>query len=847
MRSNLPPTTLFLGVRLPEYPNHAIAEHIASGSNGHLFRAHNETTGSDLAFKVVPVSNLPRHASKRQAYLREARAPNLLDSDAVVTCHDVLEYTARGVDSDLLIFVFDYIDGLNLQQYVKRHRDAVTVVFVETFLRTMLTVFYEIKARDTYHGDLHDRNILVTTPKYDPYQRTRFVVTDFGIPRLTGQVAHQNDYLSLAIVLRTLLQAIVYADCSSRDRYAFNVLNDEFLGRHLPDTDSTRDPLAANPGALLRKLDSIEATYVAARRNPSNKLLSPFDYPNCEQIGNSHLLLKSLYSDRLLGLEEIQRRANLVLTGPRGCGKTTVFRALSLDYLLSTTEADPSAIAYIGVYYRCDDLYFAFPRYETPTRDEARDLPVHFLSSTLIASALDHVRVWALRHFVDELAREEYRIAASLCDLFGWDTADLGGNPRLQTIIALLRGRERKRAREKQRFASDSKQSFGRYFGPDLVFATCELLRSTFSFLRDRPFYFFVDDYSHPKITEDLQKSLNRMLFHRSPDVFFKVSTESPVSYWSQDSDEKRYIESREYDLLNLGLRYIGSDPVHTQTFLEDLFRRRFGEVPSYPVTALGELIGSRPRNENETARLFRARRSAGVYSGVEAVTAMCSGDVHYMIRLVGRMVDDFGGSDALATTTADPKIPAKSQHASIRAAAGDFMDSVRSLPRWGARLEEVVSAFGRVAHSFLRHANSKNETGEPPHQASRIEPYEPLRITPAANTVLNELLRYSILIEDPRGMSRRGKVVRRFFLRRYLIPHFRLTFSRRDSLQLENAEIEMLLTDPKSFEARMTLKSSRDASRRGKRNDSRPTLFFTPSAENGGSGDASGPATPET
>ena len=707
----------------------------------------------------------------------------------------------------------------------------------------MFSLLYELKARNSYHGDLHDRNILVTTPKYDFYRRTRFVVTDFGLRRLTGSTAQQNDYLSLAIITETLLQPIIYADCGGRDRYAFNVLNDEFLGRHLIDTDSTLDPLVANPEGLLQKLDNIDASYVAARRNPSNTLLSPFDYPNCEQIGNSHPLLKSLYSDRLLGLEEIQRRANLVLTGPRGCGKTTVFRALSLDHLLSTTQADPSSVAYIGVYYRCDDLYFAFPRYEPPTRTEAIDLPIHFLSATLIASALDHVRAWAMKHFAAEFAREEARLAASLTELFGWAPIGDDGGPPLQSIVALLRGRERKRAREKQRFANDPRQGIGNYFGPDVLFATCELLRLRLSFLRDRHFYFFVDDYSSPKISEDLQKNLNRMLFHRSPDAFFKVSTESPVSFWSQDSDGKRYVESREYDLLNLGLRYIGSEPRHAQAFLEDLFRRRFSEVPSYPIQELAELIGSRPRNENEAARSFRERRSVGVYSGVEAVTAMCSGDVHYMIRLVGRMVEDFGGSEALAASDAAPKIEAKRQHASIRAAAGDFMDSVRSLPRWGSRLEEVISSFGRVAHSFLRYANSANETGDPPHQASRIEPYEPLTITPAANAVLNELLRYSILIEDPRGMSRRGKVVRRFFLRRYLIPHFRLTFSRRDSLQLENAEIEMLLTEPKTFESKMTLKSSRGASRRGRRNDARPTLFFTPKCENGGSGGTSGPS----
>jgi hypothetical protein len=84
------------------------------------------------------------------------------------------------------------------------------------------------------------------------------------------------------------------------------------------------------------------------------------------------------------------------------------------------------------------------------------------------------------------------------------------------------------------------------------------------------------------------------------------------------------------------------------------------------------------------------------------------------------------------------------------------------------------------------------------------------------------------VLIEDPRGMSRRGKIVPRYYLRRYLIPHFRLTFSRRDSLELENHQIETLLCKPQQFEDAMRLKSEEDAVRRRRRepNQNQTKLF---------------------
>ena len=232
------------------------------------------------------------------------------------------------------------------------------------------------------------------------------------------------------------------------------------------------------------------------------------------------------------------------------------------------------------------------------------------------------------------------------------------------------------------------------------------------------------------------------------------------------------------------------------------------------------------PRNENETARAFRDKRGRGKYAGKETVAAMCSGDIHYMIRLVGSMVEDFGGKDALAKTKAEPRIPPPPQHDSIRAAVGSFMESVRTLPRCGQQLADIVSAFGNVAYSYLLYETSSNQESNPPHQLSRIEPYEPLYINDEARSVLDELLRYSIFIEDPRGKSRRGKIVPRFYLRRYLIPHFQLTFSRRDSLQLETTDIEKLLCTPIEFENKEKLTSDDDAARRRGRSPRQLELF---------------------
>jgi hypothetical protein len=81
-----------------------------------------------------------------------------------------------------------------------------------------------------------------------------------------------------------------------------------------------------------------------------------------------------------------------------------------------------------------------------------------------------------------------------------------------------------------------------------------------------------------------------------------------------------------------------------------------------------------------------------------------------------------------------------------------------------------------------------------------------------ASRCLLSELLRYSVFIQDFRGKSRRGDVVPRLFLRRFLIPHFNLTFSSRDSIQLEPKVFELMLLDPAKFEKSFRQKGGDDA-----------------------------------
>lgn len=793
-----------LGQPIPDFPgDYRIIQRIGYGARASVFLAESETLARRIACKIIPSWNLVGADQTPPAWKAEITNANQVASARVVKIFGTGSW--RLPTCECVYLLSDLVTGTSLRDHLRKNQ--VTFGFVEQLSFELLDFLRELDVAQLKHGDLHSGNVLVEDRTEalsgPPYA---FRVTDFGVaPALSTPLL--DDYEQLAGILREAVARIDYTLLSSGDREMFEFFRSDFIGKRLEERDYTFDPSCRKPKALveaIKRARTASQLQVIASSKP--KLASPFDYLSCEQIGEFHALLKDLYSDKMLGLPEIEAVNNLVLTGPRGCGKTTVFRSLGLRHRVLTNDAAPAAISYIGIYYRCDDLAFQFPRYSLAKRQEAYDLPVHFLTATLLAELLESMTLWLPTHYQAEWERYEQQCSESLWTLLGIPRPK---DPAVNTFAALARSlrAERDVAAKKQRFANDPKHSLGSYFLPNTLSIACGELRRCFPALNERPVYFFVDDYSQPKVTQELQKNLNRMLMQRSSTCFFKLATESPASYENCDVDGKTYVENREYTLVNIGMDFINATSSEKLKFVDDVLNKRFGYADAFPVKSLNELIGENldANNANETARQLRDGKKWEVW-GRHALGELCSGDMHFVIGLVGKMVSLAGGPTALNVKDDKPAISPGLQNKAIRAEAGNFVRNLRALPL-GQELVAVLEAFGKVAASYLRHRNSKNETSSPPHQASRIEPFDDPHLDDDAKKVYNELLRYSVFIEDVRGKSRRGNSVPRLYLRRFLLPMYNLTFSKRDSLELTVEELHELLLQPQAFENRKRLR----------------------------------------
>lgn len=812
MRTNLPDKSLFLNKDIP-FPGYRIEKHIGSGGNGHMFRAYSEVIATNMACKIIPKENLESTSDQPDLWQTEFQKANKLRSHEVVRVTQVVEWE----EYNCICVLADYVNGISLKKYLAQERNEITIDFIEDFIRAMLIFFDDMKNNNIEHGDFHTGNILVED-RSDLLGESHisFRVTDFGVASALSTAGFKDDYYQLSAILKELLENCPNQALSTPiSRYKHDILSKDFQARHLLEDDPTRDELSKNPRGLFEKISNLEKEFQKIEsQNASTDLSDPFDYLSCEQV-RAHYLLKALYSNHFLGLDSVKSVSNVILTGPRGCGKSTVLKSLSIQHLIQTNEDSPNEIEFIGIYYRCDDLYFAFPRYKLPKdRPEAFDVPVHFITASLLLETLIALIAWSNKYFAKEFKKQERFLTEKLAKTL--DYKNPTSYPNLKALIAKL-NKERKRAKKRQGRLHLKDEPIEGFWGVEILGQCCEQLANTLSYLADKPIFFFIDDYSSPKITNDLQENLNRLFFQRSPNAFFKISTESPVSIVIKDLDGKVFTESREYNFINIGTIFLHTDIKTKQIFLDDVFRRRFRQVKDYPVSALDELIGPDEikGSENERARdIISSRGHPKPLWGKKIICDLCSGDIHYAISIVKKMVSNTGGADSLRKSDKSPRISPESQNKAIREEAGRFLMNLRGVKN-GTRLVNIVDAFGKVAASYLRYRTSKNEQGKPPWLASRIEPYEALPLSQEASSIYNELIRYSVFIQDFRGKSKRGNVVPRLYLRRFLIPHYNLTFSKRDSVLLEHKELEQLLLEPQKFETKMRVKNPKEAKKR--------------------------------
>jgi serine/threonine protein kinase len=805
----------YIGIQPTE--GYYLTEKINQGKVGTVYKAARKSPspGLDdvLACKVIPLSKLrDGWELEVEKLLRLKRVPYIVPYRGHKTLFD-------NNNNAVCCILSEYIPSQNLRDYLSSTSVSLDMAFIENVAQNLFTVLYACRKAGIQHGDLHDGNILISEPEALQIGAPRGIwIADFGCGGSHNDLEPRDDFRQFFSIVSTLLRRISPSDATPRDRVMLQKMMD-FISRRTLESDPTQKHWVGDIDSLLAELRSLgpAAEREAAAASRGEHTQETGDYLVAEALGYRKDEWKNLFVPHFLAASDLLSRNVTILTGARGCGKTMTFRRLTLfmDKVVGQPSGVEDADTFIGFYLNCRDLVEVFPWLPRKLNIGAEQQIIHYFH---LAWLSEICRTLAI---CDPEGNESYAWLESL--LVGIFDAKYQSLPRGANVLAHV-----------QSFLSDEKErcrlaSLGKEEGiiawplarTEFLDSIDNLLRTNVALIGEKPIYFFLDDYTIPIVTRQVQRVLNQIIFRRRATYFFKISTEAANSFLRESVRGKPLELHQDFKLIDLATESLHQSPQDRASLLDRIFRPRIDRHPLLKGKNLGlrDVLGRTPLSNNELARQMRDAVQKGanrqvLYHGQEAFVGMWASDIRMMIQMLVDMLREANGS---LQNTDSPVIPPDIQDKCYRTAGGEFLGFSASVvdpafwekgptttkpgEAYGTQLRKIAEAFIRISRYELTHGDLVSNQGRfNPRQAFRLEIPDAFELPPEAQKYYEGLVRWHIFLQDWRGKSVRGMITPRLYLNRILIPFAKLTFSTHDNIPLTNNQFISLLTSPGKF-----------------------------------------------
>lgn len=720
----------------------------------------------------------------------------------------VANVAVRGQSVEIVGLLFDFIENARpLSKIIAASDVALTRGDVVAILTGIASGLARLHARERWHDDLHDDNVLVRVVEADENLPERYEakLVDFGsvTPRRDDQPEH-GDRSDYEYVAKHILQLVLHYETHHQstlvaaDRtFAARLRR---LAQRVSDKHTSRRNLT--PTSIAAEIRSALEECTSGHDFPSfEEMLSQSEVSFSDPLANTNALNLSpqdvarLFRDSFNWMARLQKCEPVVIVGPRGCGKTMLLRYLSIASQARPMPQETSReqvatrlrrTPYVGFLIsvgqiRTPFIRSAYKKLEAADKAVAEEYCREYINAQFVFEVCRSI-AWLCAEKLADIRQEEIAPLASVISaLHGDDAAGVVPIADLQTLAEAL----------DKRVMWLSSISDPRDYRPsslardDVLQRISEALKAS-SWAREKEVLFLLDDYSVTILSPFVQSSYNPVLFRLSRDVRIKVTSEGshPIR---EDTLGRKYKEGRELSFVNLGEVYFQSDEAEGQRFFEEILDARFTETGKGSLEELKTMLGTHPHEKKFSEYILSRKRPGNArFHGFRLLCCLCSGDVSFILELLHTMTQGRWGEGRL--------IPAQEQDAIIKRFAQRQLADLRTISEHGSYLYEFAERLGNLLKQYLLQSRNKPQ----PDERLRIEIEGDGELTPQAQAMEDILFRHSVLIHGGAGKSRRGLPTQRLFFRRLFAPCFPFTPSRNGCIPLTVQEYERWLLDPK-------------------------------------------------
>jgi serine/threonine protein kinase len=765
-----------------------------------------------VVWKVFDEHNRPRAAKfttnqefENKSYLQEISLAAKLEpyaqfarfADAGPVQLNVPEKTT------FICFIEEWVEGATLKQLLEKESLLITPSFLLAYVQQLSNVLSILGALQLRHDDLHAGNVMIVPPGPGDLSQVYSVkIIDTGSLKNASLPLRKplDDHLQFVKHLIMIRNLLIRRKLLTHNDRKFVAEVDRLI-----HSMAEEDPSIAlrEPTQIVEAFESQRTKASAARTDTAVEMSNPFEFISAEHIADDRLL-EQIFAESCPWLEKIAGADPCLVTGPRGCGKSTIFRWLSLKTHLHKEAPQIERFKITGFYISCSiDLQNRLGWITSDAQAESLKYGIIHYFNLIVAREVLHTLIRISRRddresFWQFGKNEESAVHEFILKSIQSTTRRLQGVPKLVQALELV---------EMEMYNVHSDMLRGK-LNPDHCSAETFIGDFTTILVQKIPHFgrkkiaFLVDDFSVHRISEPVQKILNRVIWERRGSHVFKLSSEKHGAVLVDVRNASADL-TREMTEIDCGKEYISLDDVQhnvkAKRFALELLQNRL-RAAGYRGSA-EILLGHSKWGTGSLAKALvskRIGRKDDHYHGIEVISQLCSGDVSSLLFVYRQIFESAG-----VTKEYTALIPKHTQSSAIKEVSRKMTEATRLTHPHGADCYAVLLAFGRLVRLILKEgAPQRMRDGKTvPTQAPRIELDRSTASDTLTGTLVElekELLRRAVFIDLDIGTSRhQSRPTIRWHLRRIYLPTFSAALSKNNAVKRSYDWLKFFLSAP--------------------------------------------------